>query len=80
MKPTEDTFGSVGIESIFTHLEIISNGKPIKVLKATFVLKPTEDTFDSVGFEDIFTHLESISNGRPIKMLNDSIDISKSIS
>ena len=29
---TEETFGSVGFESIFTHLEIISNGKPIKML------------------------------------------------
>ena len=26
------TFGSFGFESIFTHLEIISNGSPIKVL------------------------------------------------
>ena len=29
---TEETFGSAGFESIFKHLEIISNGRPIKVL------------------------------------------------
>ena len=29
---SEETFGSVGFESIFTHLEIISNGRPIKVI------------------------------------------------
>ena len=28
-----ETFGSVGSESIFMHLEIISNGRLIKVLK-----------------------------------------------
>ena len=28
----EETFGSVGFESIFAHLEIISTGRPIKVL------------------------------------------------
>ena len=28
---TEETFGSVGFESIFTHLEIMSNGSLIKV-------------------------------------------------
>ena len=27
----EETFGSVSFESIFLHLEIISNGRPIKV-------------------------------------------------
>ena len=27
---SEETFGSVGFESIFKHLEIISNGRPIK--------------------------------------------------
>ena len=29
---SEETFGLVGFESIFTHLEIISNGRPIKVV------------------------------------------------
>ena len=29
---TEETFGLVSFESIFVHLEIISNGRPIKVL------------------------------------------------
>ena len=28
---SEETFGSVGFESIFTNLEITSNGRPIKV-------------------------------------------------
>ena len=28
---SEETFGSVGFEGIFAHLEIISNRKPIKV-------------------------------------------------
>ena len=29
---SEETFASFGFESIFLHLEIISNGRPIKVL------------------------------------------------
>ena len=32
MLVSEETFGSVGFESILAHLEIISNGRPIKVL------------------------------------------------
>ena len=32
MRLTEETFVSFGFESIFLHLEIISNGRPIKVL------------------------------------------------
>ena len=28
---TEETFGSFGFESVFTHLEIISIGRPIKL-------------------------------------------------
>ena len=32
MQGTEETFGLVGFESIFVHLEIISNGRPTEVL------------------------------------------------
>ena len=39
---SEETFGSVGFESIFMHLEIISNGQQIKVLNDSIDLSKSK--------------------------------------
>ena len=67
-KPSEENFGSVGFESIFKHLEIICNERPIKVCNDNIDISKSS----SLKRTKIFT-CEDISQIQLIQMLMQTV-------